>query len=142
MLTPDPTTLALAASFLLAAYLTYRCWSPPNPNPLGPTASLPEDNVGIGSGAIQVSRFITLSLWIMHALATVFYPSPPAVLCPNPDNLSSSLFTWSPYTIVVLMVIVLAAPIRLLAFRQLGQNFTFRLAKPNASAKTGLYAYV
>jgi protein-S-isoprenylcysteine O-methyltransferase Ste14 len=139
---PDPSTLALAVSFLLAAYLTYLCWTPPNPNPLGPTASLPKDNVGIGSRVIQCRRFITLSLWVMHVVLTVFYPFPPAVLCPNRDNLSSSLFTWSPYTTVVLMIIVMAAPIRLLAFRQLGQNFTFRLAKPKALVKTGLYAYV
>jgi len=36
----------------------------------------------------------------------------------------------------------MAAPIRLLAFRHLGQNFTFRLAKPTGLVKTGLYAYV
>jgi len=40
------------------------------------------------------------------------------------------------------MSIFFAAPIRLLAFRQLGQNFTFRLAKPKELVKTGLYAYV
>lgn len=139
---PDPASLALAFSFLLAAYLTYRCWSPPNPNPPGPTASLPKDDVAISSGAIQVRRFSTLSLWILHGLLTAFHRSPPALLCPNPENLSSSLFTWTPYTTVVLMVIVMAAPIRLLAFRQLGRNFTFRLARPNALVKTGLYAYV
>src|SRR5215469_11491033 len=99
---PDPATLALAVSFLLAAYLTYRCWTPPNPNSLGPTASLPKDTGGNGPGAIQARRFITVSLWILHVLLTAFYPPPPAVLCPNQDNLSSSLFTWSPYTTVVL----------------------------------------
>jgi len=40
------------------------------------------------------------------------------------------------------MTIVVAAPIGLLAFRQLGQNFTFRLAKPKELVKTGLYSYV
>ena len=40
------------------------------------------------------------------------------------------------------MVIVIAAPIRLLAFKQLGKSFTFVLAKPKALVKTGLYAYV
>src|SRR5271163_320525 len=139
---PDLATVALAASFLLAAYLSYRSWTPPNPNPSGPTASLPKDDVGIGSGPIHARRFITLSLWIQHVLLTLFYPSPLTVLCPNPDNLSSSLFTWSPYTAVVLGIIGMAAPIRLLAFRHLGQNFTFRLAKPTGLVKTGLYAYV
>lgn len=139
---PDPATLALAVSFLLAAYLTYRCLTPPNPNPLGPIDSLPEDTVAPGPGIIQARRFIPISLWIPHVLLTLFYPSPAAVLCPNSDNLSSSLFTWSSYTTVVVVTIVIAAPIRLLAFRQLGQNFTFRLAKPQELVKTGLYAYI
>ena len=126
----DPAALALAGSFLLAAGLTYSCWSPPNPNPSGPNEALPEDHLGINHEGIQVKRFTTLSLWTLHILATVFYSNPPAILCPNPKNLSKSLFTWSPYTIVVLTSILIAAPVRLLAFRQLGENFTFRLAKP------------
>lgn len=139
---PDAASLAMAASFLLAAYLTYRCWSPPNPNPAGPAVSLPKDTVGPGAGHIQVRRLVSLSLWIWHILVTVFYHSPPAMFCPNPGNLASSLFTWSPYTAAVLMIIVTAAPIRLLAFRELQENFTFRLAKPKRLVKTGPYAYV
>ncbi|PMD60711.1 uncharacterized protein K444DRAFT_612409 [Hyaloscypha bicolor E] len=139
---PDPADLTLIGSFLLAACLTYCCWSPPNPNPSGPNAALPEDHLGINHGGIQVKRFVTLSLWTLHILVTVAYADAPAILCPNSDNLSRALFTWSPYTIVVLMSIVIAAPVRLLAFRQLGENFTFRLAKPKVLVKTGLYAYV
>ena len=139
---PDPAALTLAISFLLAAYLTDRCWIPPNPDPSGPAASLPTDNTNVDPRAIRGKRYFTSSLWILHVILTLFYPSPPTVLCPNPDNLSSSLFTWSPYTAFVLVAIGIAAPIRLLAFRHLGQNFTFRLAKPKELVKTGLYAYM
>lgn len=44
--------------------------------------------------------------------------------------------------IVCLGLIFIAAPVRLLAFQQLGKNFTFRLAKPQGLVTTGLYAYV
>ncbi|KAH7123352.1 isoprenylcysteine carboxyl methyltransferase [Dactylonectria estremocensis] len=138
----DVATLTLSISFILAGYLTFACWSPPNPNPSGPTASLPQDSVGVSTRAVQGRRLTTITLWVWHVLLIVFYPSPPTMLCPNPDNLSSSLFTWSAYTTVALVTIAIAAPIRLLAFKHLGQNFTFRLAKPNALVKTGLYAYV
>jgi protein-S-isoprenylcysteine O-methyltransferase Ste14 len=141
-ITSDRATFALTGSLLLAASITYRCWSPPNPNPSGPTASLPKDGMGIGPGAIQIRRSIVLFLWIWHILLTAFYPSPPVVLCPNPENLSSLLFTWTPSTIAVLVTILVAGPIRLFAFRQLGENFTFRLAKPTALVKTGLYSCV
>jgi protein-S-isoprenylcysteine O-methyltransferase Ste14 len=139
---PDLATLALALSFLLAAYLTYCSLTPPNPNPVGSTAALPEDVVAPGPGIIQARRLMPIILWVPHVLLTLCYPSHTAVLCPNSDNLSSSLFTWSPYTTVLVVVIVVAAPIRLLAFRQLGQNFTFRLARPNELIQTGIYAYV
>jgi protein-S-isoprenylcysteine O-methyltransferase Ste14 len=139
---PDFAGISLAGCFLLAASLTYQCWTPPNPYPKDTAASLPKDTVGNNSSAVQVRRFIFASLWILHIITTFLYPSLPAMLCPYPDSLASSLFTWSPYSIAVLLVIGVAAPLRILAFRQLGQNFTFRLAKPVALVKTGLYGYV
>ena len=139
---PDLATLALALSFLLATYLTYLSLTPPNPNPLGPITGLPEDFVAPSPGIIQVRRLIPIALWIPHVLLTLYYPSHASVLCPHSENLSSSLFTWTSYTTVVIVVIFIAAPIRLLAFRQLGQNFTFRLAKPQELIQTGLYSYV
>lgn len=139
---PDPAILALAVSFLLAAYLTYRSLTPPNSNPLGPIDSLPKDVVAPSPLIIQARRLIPVFLWIPYILITLFYPSPPALLCPNSENLSTSLFTWSSYTTVAVAMIIVAAPIRLLAFRQLGQNFTFRLAKPQELITTGLYAYI
>jgi protein-S-isoprenylcysteine O-methyltransferase Ste14 len=132
----DAATIAFAVALLIADYLTYLCWTPPNPNSLERNAALPKDDVGINPRAIQARRFITLSLWILHGLLTPFYPSPPAVLCLNLDNLSSSPFTWSPYTTVVLVFIAIAAPIRLLTFGQLGKNSTLRLVK------TCQYAYI
>ena len=139
---PDPRSLFLAISFLLAAYLTNCSWIPPNPDPSRSNATPPRDTIGMSSSAIRGKRFITLTLWIMHVILTIFYPSSPTLLCPNPDNLGRSLFTWSPYTTSVLVIILIAAPIRLLAFRHLGRNFTFVLAKPQELVKTGLYAYV
>jgi protein-S-isoprenylcysteine O-methyltransferase Ste14 len=44
--------------------------------------------------------------------------------------------------IVGLGLIFVAAPIRLLAFKQLGRNFTFQLARPQGLVTTGMYAYV
>lgn len=138
----DPASLALAVSFLLAAYLTYRSLTPPNSNPSSPIDSLPTDVVAPSLVIIQARRFIPVFLWIPHVLITLFYPGPTALLCPKPENLSRSLFIWSPYTTVAVATMIIAAPIRLLAFRQLGQNFTFRLAKPQELVTTGLYAYV
>jgi len=141
-----PPTLALGASFLISGYLTYRCWLPPNPHPSASTDRatnpLPKDKIAMSSKAVQIRRLTGLCLWIAHAAVTLFYPAPPTLLCPNSNNLSSSLFTWTPYSAAVVAAIMLAAPIRLLAFKHLGENFTFRLAKPKRLVTTGLYAYV
>jgi protein-S-isoprenylcysteine O-methyltransferase Ste14 len=80
--------------------------------------------------------------WLYCAALTLTYPHPPAFLCPCPQNLSPEHFTWSRFTIVALGLIFVAAPIRLLAFKQLGKNFTFQLARPQGLVTTGLYAYV
>jgi protein-S-isoprenylcysteine O-methyltransferase Ste14 len=91
---------------------------------------------------INARRAITVALWIYHVSLTLTYPEHRGLLCPCPQNLAASIFSWSPYTITCLGLIFVAAPIRLLAFAQLGSNFTFRLARPNKLVSTGLYAYV
>lgn len=60
----------------------------------------------------------------------------------NPDLLNQDLFSWSSYTISFIALMFVAAPIRLLAYAQLGENFTFQLAKPTRLVKTGMYRYV
>lgn len=134
----EPKTLTLTACCLLATYLVHLCWTAPNPAPANP---YPNDRVGkVRSFAVR--RMVIVFLWICHALLTLTFPHPPTSLCPRPQNLGASLFTWSTYTAVCLSLIFIAVPIRLLAFAQLGQNFTFQLAKPKGLVTTGLYAYV
>jgi protein-S-isoprenylcysteine O-methyltransferase Ste14 len=80
--------------------------------------------------------------WFYHIFLIIFPQSSPSILCPHPSQLDPKYFTWSPYTASYILLILIAVPIRLLAFKQLGQNFTFTLAKPKALVKTGMYAYV
>jgi hypothetical protein len=56
--------------------------------------------------------------------------------------LNPSLFTWSWRTSICLGGILIAAPVRLLAFKQLGPNFTFQLAVPGKLVTTGLYVFL
>src|SRR5579871_2109270 len=121
-------SLSLIASFALAGYLSYRCWTPPNPSP---TTPYPTDRVGIWitKRSADSRRATVIALWLIHSAIALTYP-PPLLLCPNPDNLSRDLFAWSPYTVICLGLIFIAGSIRLEAFRELGKNFTFRLAKP------------
>jgi protein-S-isoprenylcysteine O-methyltransferase Ste14 len=138
----DPKTLSLIVGLLLAGYLSFRCWTPPNPAPKKPYYN---DRVGawlLSQSYISGRLFFAVVSWLHCAALTLTYPHPPKLLCPNPQNLTPGHFTWSPFMIVSLGLIFIVAPIRLLAFKQLGRNFTFQLAKPMGLVTTGLYAYV
>jgi protein-S-isoprenylcysteine O-methyltransferase Ste14 len=131
-------TIAFIACLFAAGYLTYLCWTPPNP----PPATLhPRDRAGWWP-KLSFVRGLTTVLWLYHAALALTYPEPPPLLCPYPQHLTASLFHWSRYAIVCLALIFIGAPIRILAFAQLGRNFTFQLAKPRELIKTGMYAYV
>jgi len=49
---------------------------------------------------------------------------------------------WTPYSITCLSLITGGALLRLRAFKLLGENFSFQLAKPRKLVTTGMYAYV
>jgi protein-S-isoprenylcysteine O-methyltransferase Ste14 len=66
----------------------------------------------------------------------------PSFACPNPEYVNSKYFEWSHYTIISIALIYVAATLRLLAFRTLGKNFTFELAKPDRLMTSGVYAHV
>jgi protein-S-isoprenylcysteine O-methyltransferase Ste14 len=138
---PNIPTLGLAVTFLVTASLTYRCWTPPNPNPSTTASVLPKDDVGPGGYATGIRRFVPLALWTLHILNTLYYPTPSSKLCPNPINLSSALFVFSSHITTAIMAILIAAPVRIAAFKQLGEDFTFGLARPKELVTTGLYAY-
>lgn len=139
---PDAQAATLAACVLVAGYLSYKCWTPPNPAPPTPYQG---DRVGrwiISQSSLDGRRGFAIVFWLSRVALTLTYPHPPKLLCPHPENLSPDHFTWSPYIILCLSLIFVAAPIRLLAFAQLGNSFTFRLARPQTLITTGLYAYV
>jgi protein-S-isoprenylcysteine O-methyltransferase Ste14 len=132
---------SLAAAILLAINLTVRCHTPPNPNP---TTRKEKDGVGALTGPLFLftRRATVYAFGIYHAFICLSYPSPPAIICRKPENLSPHLFTWNTHTIVCIVMILIAAPIRLMCFQQLGPNFTFRLDTPRKLVTTGLYSWV
>lgn len=90
----------------------------------------------------QISIPFLLFGWFYHAFLVLYPPATSSFLCPHPSQLDKKYFTWNTYTASFIVLIFTAAPIRLLAYAQLGQNFTFTLAKPKGLVKTGLYKYV
>ncbi|KAN0089266.1 hypothetical protein V8E51_019526 [Hyaloscypha variabilis] len=150
MLHPTLPNLFLALAILLSTRLTILVLTPPNATSNGhsKTASAsptkPKDTIAplTHPSFLNLTHALLALLSLHHVLLLLYYPSPPSSLCPHPSNLNPNLFTWSLTTSISLLSILLAAPVRLLAFKDLGKDFTFRVREPGRLVTSGLYAYV
>lgn len=132
-------SLSLIAALAICAYLTFLCSTPPNPNPKQGTVE--EDRIAPYANPSKAVGFKVSFFWLYHTLLVLF-PDNRSRFCMNPELLNKNLFSWTWASVTFIVVIFIAAPIRLLAYSQLGKNFTFRLEKPKNLVKNGLYAYV
>jgi protein-S-isoprenylcysteine O-methyltransferase Ste14 len=140
----DAPTVLLALAILTVTYLSYRSFTPPNPHPTDTTT---RDRLFVLGAPLflLIRRIVVVALGIYHALLilTVSFPSPsPTPLCPRPENLNPLLFTWSLHSAICISAMLIFGPLRLLAFNNLGPNFTFRIAPPKKLITTGLYRYI
>jgi protein-S-isoprenylcysteine O-methyltransferase Ste14 len=134
--------ILLSVTFVLSACLTYVSIKSPNPSPANPYKG---DRVTAFAGpfALALRRTIVLSLQLSHTFVTLTFPNPPQPICPHLSHLNPVLFTWTTYTITWLcLVICVGAPLRLIAYRGLGRNFTFQLAAPDRLITNGIYRYM
>jgi len=139
----EAPAILLALAILLATCLSCLSYIPPNPNPTGSKA---KDSASIFSGWLVLLPWLatTTTIGVYHALLVLFPPptSTPNLLCPHPEQLNRTLFTWNPHTALCILCILIAAPLRLLSFTHLGPNFTYRIAPPAKLITTGIYRYV
>jgi protein-S-isoprenylcysteine O-methyltransferase Ste14 len=98
--------------------------------------------IQLGQYLPNVREYVFLVAALSHIVIAVSYPTPSRLICPLPHNLNPDYFTWSWQVVLLLAIIYIAGFLRIMAFRQLGSNFTFELAKPNHLIKTGLYKYM
>lgn len=79
---------------------------------------------------------------MIHGTFTLLSPETQYAICLSNSNWNPDLFFWSPITTTLVILCLFAGHLRLLAYRQLQENFTFRLAKPTKLIKSGIYAYI
>jgi protein-S-isoprenylcysteine O-methyltransferase Ste14 len=134
-------TLSLTASLILCAYLTFRYMTPPNPPPPKPYEKDTLSIIQTKNNGSRTRKSVLTITWLFH-LFLILLPSYRTNFCWHASYLNAPLFTWSRYTITFILVIITAAPIRLLAYKTLGKVFTFQLATPSKLITTGVYRYV
>ena len=143
---PTLASASLAATLLVAGYLSTLCVTPPNPSP-DPSKRYKSDRAGILAGSFTFFvKHVQLVVFAYHALVALFYPpgdNPQAsAVCPHTENLSSALFAWNPNMLKFLAMIFLGAAVRLSAYGGLGRNFTFLLSNPDRLITDGVYRYL
>jgi len=141
MTLPDFTTLSLTFCILLCTYTTFLVGRPPNPTPYD-SKEADSMKFAVTPRTLNVRSSINVILGVLHAILCLTYPSPPPLFCPSSSHLNPSVFTWTTRSITAISIILVGSSIRLYAFRTLGRNFTFRLAKPETFVTSGMYRYV
>jgi len=139
----DFPKLTLAFACAVAGYLSWRAFTPPNPNPQSPYV---HDRMGklFGTPMLVIRKVLTAYILAHHLVLILALPDTAQLMCPNSENLNyATLFSWSPYIITCLIAVsLIGAPLRLAAFGRLGKNFTFRLQTPSTLVTTGMYKYL
>jgi protein-S-isoprenylcysteine O-methyltransferase Ste14 len=136
----EPSSLALLLS--VSGYLALLVVTPPNPPP--PRDHGVQDRINFVTWPIMTlfGQTTTITLYLYHILLVLTFPNPPSVLCPHSSRLDHRFFTWTSYSAACTVLAILGASVRLTAYRQLGPNFTFQLARPKKLVTGGLYKYV
>lgn len=144
--------ITFACSTTLAAYVVSVCLRAPQTprtvtrNTGDATGSVKEipDRIRLALPLLGVYRrvFLFIAIW-QSALIIHPYVDNPAVLNLRPEYpMNRWLLTWNPLSIVALTVIIVSACVRIRAFGQLGNDFTFELQAPQRLHTGGMYAYV
>jgi protein-S-isoprenylcysteine O-methyltransferase Ste14 len=132
--------LSLLGCLLLCGYLSYLCCTPPHP----PKVSQKEGDrlqSKFMTGVFGIN-FLSYTAIFAYHIILILFPRYQSIICRHPNHLNNWLTTWSSNTTIFVIAILIFAPIRLLSYAQLGNNFTFVLAKPNKLITTGVYHYV
>lgn len=146
----DFPTLSLLATSLFSHHLISLAWKPPNPPPKTPYGTPDVTSLRRLYTTVRIFRFLNTVVIVYYYALLLLYPWSPQPeppypvhrICPNLPLLSPSLFSWSAFSFFCQSTIVSFALLRLLAFAQLGTDFSFQLAKPESLKTDGLYAWV
>lgn len=143
----------LAILVILLNILWTICTSPPN----GSAAEVSSktragDRVGLSilpraASIYAISAVFAYAIGFYHAILILYYPHPPPSICPQAPGFaqfaSRVIFTWNGRLAIILgLACLVAGPIRIASFRNLGPNFTFTLKEPNHLVTTGIHAYI
>lgn len=138
----DIASILFALAILHAGYLIQLCFRQPSDRKISASSESWIPWLAASPMGTIFVRMMVLCACAYHAALSLAPPDTLHQICRQPKYLDSKLFTWSKTTIACLVLLYVGCYIRFRAYAQLGANFTYRLAKPDALVTNGLYAYV
>lgn len=64
------------------------------------------------------------------------------LICPIEEAMNTKLASWSMFSTTCLALCILGGHIRSLAYKHLGEDFTFALNRPSILVQSGVYTYI
>ena len=132
----DIMSVSFAGTILLASQMFALCLT--RPNGLNSEVDSEDKLLGDPRYRAQVDHFFVLAKTVMYLTSAYYvvivllYPDVSPMICPNKADLHTTLLGWNAYTATCLAIFIAGASLRILAFAQLGENFTFELKKPSS----------
>lgn len=143
-------TTLFVVMLLYAGYSTQLCFRQPSHKTISQRSESRLMWIAVSRDSMYVVRIGTLGIYFYHALVSLvlaqgrFNDEAQLLyqICPTPQYLDRNLFAWSKKSIGLLTLLYVGCYVRFQAYAQLGINFTYRIAAPDALVTEGVYAYV
>ncbi|KAJ5639670.1 Phospholipid methyltransferase [Penicillium longicatenatum] len=141
----ESASTVLAISMITAAYLAMLSATPPNPTPEKKYRHNIDRISFISGNFSTVARRICVAAVGYHGfLVGVAHYAPGRILqsCPLVRNTNPELFVWNQTSVTALLLIYVGTYVRLSAYNDLGECFTFHLAPPSRLVTTRIYSWI
>ena len=139
------SSTVLAIAMVISGYLGAICCTPPNQTP-DKTKRNKVDRLAFMARLVPLFlrqlMIIMVSNQALLAVIPEYAPDMMTTVCPRPENLNPTLFSWTLTSACSLMLMLIGAYVRLSAYEGLGRNFTFHLAEPDQLVTGGIYAWM
>lgn len=124
----------------IANFLAYKCFLPPNRHIR--TAPRRWTSRVMPASRLLVALFAAYYVLIAWGLYNNDENHQFSQFCPYIKGLNPTWFTWSVKTVFLLSVLIFASAMRLICYRQLGNDFTFTLNAPKRLVTSGVYRFI
>jgi len=146
----DVSNAIFAIASIATGIIAFKCSTAPNPKPAhaekndilfngGMLSMAMNSGVYFGKWCFVASGFLAAILSLDSRKGGLAITR---TVCPNYSNLAVSHVKPGAFSIGCLVVAIGFGLLRLEAYRQLGKNFTFQIAKPSGLMTSGLYGWM